>query len=59
MSDEGKAVMKFLTEQMSLGDLKAKSELSNKKWDRVTKELRSAGKIEIWKDGEALMVKEV
>ena len=59
LSDEGKAVMKFLTEQMSLGDLKAKSELSNKKWDRVTKELRSAGKIEIWKDGEALMVKEV
>jgi lysyl-tRNA synthetase class 2 len=59
LSDEGKAVMKFLTGQMSLGDLKAKSELSNKKWDRVTKELRSAGKIEIWKDGEALMVKEV
>lgn len=59
LSDEGKAVMKFLTEQMSLGDLKTKSELSNKKWDRVTKELRSAGKIEIWKDGEALMVKEV
>ena len=59
LSDEGKAVMKLLTEQMPLGDLKTNSELSNKKWDKVTKELKAAGKIEIWKDGEALLVKEV
>ncbi|MEZ7998546.1 MAG: lysine--tRNA ligase [Flavobacteriales bacterium] len=59
LSDEGKAVMKILTEQMPLGDLKTNSELSNKKWDKVTKELKAAGKIEIWKDGEALLVKEV
>lgn len=59
LSDEGKAVMKLLTEQMPLGNLKTKSELSNKKWDKVTKELKAAGKIEIWKDGEALLVKEV
>ena len=44
---------------MPLGDLKTNSELSNKKWDKVTKELKAAGKIEIWKDGEALLVKEV
>lgn len=59
LSDEGKAVMKILTEQMPLGDLKTNSELSNKKWDKVTKELKAAGKIEIWKDGESLLVKEV
>ncbi len=59
LSDEGKAVMKILTEQMPLGDLKTNSELSNKKWDKVTKELKAAGKIEIWKDGEALLVKPV
>jgi lysyl-tRNA synthetase class 2 len=59
LSDEGKAVMKILTKQMPLGDLKTNSELSNKKWDKVTKELKAAGKIEIWKDGEALLVKEV
>ncbi|MFT6626736.1 MAG: lysyl-tRNA synthetase class 2, partial [Flavobacteriales bacterium] len=52
LSDEGKAVMKILTKQMPLGDLKTNSELSNKKWDKVTKELKAAGKIEIWKDGE-------
>ena len=59
LSDEGKAVMKILTKQMPLGDLKTNSELSNKKWDKVTKELKAAGKIEIWKDGESLLVKEV
>jgi lysyl-tRNA synthetase class 2 len=59
LSDEGKAVMKILTKQMPLGDLKTNSELSNKKWDKVTKELKAAGKIEIWKDGETLLVKPV
>ncbi len=59
ISDEGKIVMKILTEQMPLGDLKTKSELSNKKWDKVTKELKAAGMLEIWKDGEVLLVKPV
>ena len=59
ISDEGKAVMKILTEQTELNTLKTQSTLSNKKWDKVTKELKAAGKIEIWKDGDVMMVKGV
>jgi len=59
ISDEGKAVMKILTEQTELNTLKTQSALSNKKWDKVTKELKAAGKIEIWKDGDVMMVKGV
>ncbi len=61
LTEEAEAVLKSLTSegQMMLGDLKSAAGLSNKKWDKVTKELRAAELIKIWKDGEDLKVEVV
>jgi len=59
LSDDSKLVLAALESEgeMLLADLKSASELSNKKWDKSTKELRAAELISIWKDGETLKVK--
>ena len=58
MTDEEKAVISILKAQspMNLNDLKAQSELSNKKWDKTIKGLTKKGVAKVEKDDKGLMV---
>jgi len=58
LSENGKLVYALLESsgQQSLLDIKSKAELSNKKWDKATKELRNAELVKIWKEGEELLI---
>ncbi|WP_341216336.1 lysine--tRNA ligase [uncultured Wocania sp.] len=59
LSDEGKAVLEILkkAEKLELNDLKAKSSLSNKKWDKTIKELTKNKLAKVEKTDESLFVK--
>ncbi len=59
LTEESKRVLSALEKQgeMLLTDLKTASELSNKKWDKSTKELRAADLVTIWKEEEELKIK--
>jgi len=59
LTEDSKMVLNVLEQEgeMLLSDLKLASELSNKKWDKSTKELRAAELISIWKDADILKIK--
>lgn len=59
LTEEEKIIVGILKPQgeMPLGDLKAKSGLSNKKWDKSTKGLTKHGLIKVEKTEDALLVK--
>ncbi|MFD1094127.1 lysine--tRNA ligase [Salegentibacter chungangensis] len=59
LSDEEKAVVKLLKddEVHELDAVKADSGLSNKKWDKALKSLRKHKMIEVFKDGDSMMIK--
>lgn len=58
LSDEGKAVLEILkkAEKLELNDLKVKSSLSNKKWDKTIKELTKNKLAKVEKTDESLFV---
>ncbi|AEM69830.1 Lysyl-tRNA synthetase [Allomuricauda ruestringensis DSM 13258] len=59
LTEEEKIILDILKPQgeMSLGDLKTKTGLSNKKWDKSTKSLTKHGLIKVEKTEDALLVK--
>nr|WP_288936198.1 lysine--tRNA ligase [uncultured Allomuricauda sp.] len=59
LTEEEKIIMDILKPQgeMPLADLKTKSGLSNKKWDKSTKSLSKHGLIKVEKTEDALLVK--
>ena len=59
LTEEEKIIMDILKPQgeMPLADLKTKSGLSNKKWDKSTKSLSKHGLIKVGKTEDALLVK--
>ncbi|MFK7755472.1 MAG: lysine--tRNA ligase [Flavobacteriales bacterium] len=61
VSDDAQAILKVLAEagEQPLNGIKSLVELSNKKWDKATKELRNAELVKIWKVGEELLISEV
>ena len=59
ISDEARNILKILKseEKVLLNDLKATSGLSNKKWDKVIKELTKKGLAKVEKEDNELFVK--
>ena len=59
VSDEAKLILDKLIKKgvCELNDFKSKFEFSNKKWDKLTKELRGKELISIYKNQEALFIK--
>ena len=59
LNDDEKAVYKLLKadEIFELNDIKDKSGLSNKKWDKAVKGLRKHKMIDVFKEGEVLQIK--
>jgi len=59
ISDEAKVILDKLTEkgECNLNIFKSKFDFSNKKWDKLTKELRGKDLINIYKEGDELLIK--
>ncbi|MEP1093712.1 MAG: lysine--tRNA ligase [Cyclobacteriaceae bacterium] len=59
LAEEEKLVLSLLKDRMDLNELKGKTELSNKKWDKSIKALREAELINVEKTDEGLFVEKV
>lgn len=59
LTDEEKSVFKLLKDDAvhELNDIKTKSGLSNKKWDKALKSLRKHKMIEVFKEGDNMNIK--
>jgi lysyl-tRNA synthetase class 2 len=59
ISDDAKLILDKLLKkgECKLSDFKSEFDFSNKKWDKITKELRGKELISVYKDGETLFIK--
>jgi lysyl-tRNA synthetase class 2 len=61
ISDDAKAILDrlLIKGECDLNILKSKFDFSNKKWDKLTKELRGKDLINIYKNGDKLLIKPI